>query len=83
MFFVLRNKCDEQLMHRDCKDGHRLVTRDLQKAKLFSMRLEPSLIVREDCKVLDGGLEAEVIGDERIPAVEGEWEIVPVDLRLA
>ncbi len=82
MFFVLRNKETQELMHRDCEDGQNRTTRDLQQAKLFKMRLEPATIVREDVKVLAGDIDAAIESDSRIPAVTGSWEIVPVDLRL-
>jgi len=85
MFFVLRNKLDQSLLHKQAEDGVIKKARpgDLDQAMLFNMVLQPEL--SDEGKTSTGRIEAKIMdGWPVIPAgLDYEWEIVPVDLKLA
>lgn len=82
MFFILRNKHSGDLMHRDAEAGHCATTNDLQKAKLFWMELIVDSLVLETQKATTG--EITMTFKPKVPeGLDGDWEVVPVDLQLA
>ena len=82
MFIILREKTTNQLVGRNAEDGWGDLTNDLQKAKLFKLDLYVDYLVLETAKATTGEVTCKL--EEKFPAgLIGEYEIVPVDLRLA